>query len=177
LTARLRLEPQSLRHFSEWFELERVRFENGHFDLTEDEAWLRLSARQGLWAMFGIGLFFMRDLETGTMIGEAGLQYRRRQLGSIFDDYPEAAWAVTTSYQGRGFASEAMRAVLCDYGRQMRYARFNSDVLRNRIVALIADTNVASLGVARSLGFSRFGRATYSNTAHGLYETVLPGRE
>lgn len=96
-TDRLVLEPQSMARFDQWFAMERQRDEAGHRDLTEDQAWLRLCARQGMWDAYACGFYYLLDPVSGEMRGEAGFQFRRRGFGPGFDNHPEAAWAVASA--------------------------------------------------------------------------------
>ncbi|WP_208862350.1 GNAT family N-acetyltransferase [Bosea lupini] len=155
------LEPQTLRRFNQWFAMERQRDEPGHRDLTEDQAWLRLCAREGMWAAFDWGLYYLLDAENDQMLGEVGFQFRRRGFGPEFDGFPETSWAVTASHQRRGFAAEAMGCVLKRYDRASE---------GRRAVALIDQANQPSLRLAEGLGFRRYSTAVFDNTGHFLLE-------
>lgn len=160
-TVRLLLEPQTVVRFDEWYAMERARDEPGHVDLAEDDAWLRLCARQGMWAAFGHGFYFLHDRVTGAMVGEAGFQHRRRGLGPQFDRSPEISWAISRERQGVGLATEAVAAILDNLTR--------AD-LSGRVVALIARENVASRRLATRLGFTRFAEEKVGSVTHDLLE-------
>ena len=162
VTSRLVLEPQAITRFEAWRELNRDRPEAGNHDLTEDEAWLRLLGRQGQWAAFGYGFFFICDRIDGMIIGEVGLQNRRRELGPDFDPYPEAAWVVRTDRRGQGIAQEAMTAV------QAWLASTRPEL--DRLVALIAAGNGSSMSVASRLGFRRFAAVPFRGEPYLLYD-------
>lgn len=49
---------------------------------------------------------------TGRVVGEVGLAGFHRGLGEDFDPYPEFAWMMASDVHGRGYASEAARAML-----------------------------------------------------------------
>ena len=173
VTERLRLEPQTVRQFDEWYSLERSRDELGHCDISEDEAWLRLCARQGIWAAYHCGFYFLRDRSSGEMVGEAGLQFRRRSLGVRFDPFPEASWAVSRAWQRQGIAAEAMDAIL---NRWFAAAGVIGEMDRAgaypKIVALVSAANSASRRLAGRLGFRRFDQVSYEGEDHILYEKI-----
>ncbi|AEE66287.1 GNAT family acetyltransferase [Bordetella pertussis] len=160
-TDRLVLEPQSMARFDQWFAMERQRDEAGHRDLTEDQAWLRLCARQGMWDAYACGFYYLLDPVSGEMRGEAGFQFRRRGFGPGFDNHPEAAWAVASAHQGRGLAAEAMQALLAHHDRSSG---------RQRVVALIARSNLPSLRLAERLGFRGYSDVAFDGAAHLLLE-------
>ena len=148
--------------------MDRVGPEDGRRALTEDEAWLRLLGRQGQWAAFGYGFFFICDRTDGMIIGEVGLQNRRRELGPDFDPYPEAAWVVRTDRRGQGIAQEAMAAV------QAWLALTRPEL--DRLVALIAAGNGSSMSVASWLGFHRFAEVLFRGEPYLLYDHSVAAR-
>lgn len=158
-TDRLILEPQSLARFDQWFEMERQRDEPGHRDLTEDEAWLRLCARQGIWDAYKCGFYFLLDPASGEMRGEVGFQFRRRGFGPDFENFPEAAWAIAAPHRGEGLAAEAMESLLAHCDRTNEHPR---------IVALISRANLPSLRLGERLGFQRYADVLFNETEHLL---------
>lgn len=158
-TDRLLLEPQTVARFDQWFAMERQRDEAGHRDLTEDQAWLRLCARQGMWDAYACGFYYLLDPASGEMRGEAGFQFRRRGLGADFDHHPEAAWAIVSAHQGQGLATQAMQAIL---------AHHDQSGGRQRLVALIARSNLPSLRLADRLGFRGYSSVVSEGAAHLL---------
>jgi len=96
----------------------------------------------GHWADHGFGLLAVVDGASGRVVGEAGLQLLEGgpdvEIGYTF---ARAAW-------GRGFATEAARAIL----------RWAFAVLRlERVVAVADPANAASLHVLDKLGLRRLG--------------------
>ena len=95
------------------------------------------------WSAHGFGLLAIVERDTGRLVGEAGLQHLEAgpdiELGYTL---ARAAW-------GRGYATEAARAVL----------RWGFAGLRlHRIVAVADPANTASLHVLEKLGMTRRGR-------------------
>ena len=81
----------------------------------------------------------------GVLIGESGLHRPPDALGTV-----EVGYAIVPAYRGRGFASEATRAVV-------EHALARPDV--RRVVAACLEDNAASIRVLEKLGMRRVGRA------------------
>ena len=102
----------------------------------------------------------MIERETGTAVGGCGLFRSLRELGPDFDPFPEAAWVVAEPFWGRGYATEAMRAIL---------AWFDAEHKGGRTVAMISIGNLASERIAAKLGYVATGPAEYKGDAVMLY--------
>ncbi len=122
-----------------------MRYVGGVYDRQEN--WARLMRYIGHWATFGFGLFAVEEKGSGRYVGNVGLAYFQRALGSDFDSYPEAAWMVAQWAEGKGYASEAMTAALGWYE-----GAFGA----GRQVCIIDPDNAASLRLAARLGFRAF---------------------
>jgi len=101
-----------------------------------------VAASDDHWDEHGFGLLAIVELATGRLVGEAGLQFLEAgpdiELGYTL---ARAAW-------GRGYATEAARAVL----------RWGFAGLRlHRVVAVADPANAASLHVLDKLGMARLG--------------------
>ena len=96
-----------------------------------------LAAHAGSWALHGFGGWCVEELATRAVIGIAGLN-RLEQGGDV-----EVGWIIEPSAWGRGYATEAARAVI-------QYAFEQVGALR--AVAHIARENAGSIAVARKLG-------------------------
>ena len=72
--------------------------------LTPHEAWLDMAVLSGHWMLRGFGHWALEDLETGELVGRAGLYYP--------PDWPglEVGWTVAREHWGKGYAPEAARA-------------------------------------------------------------------
>lgn len=163
--------------FEPWAEMERARREDGHDDQDEDALWLRLLSRVGCWSNFGFGFYSIFDRSTGSMVGEAGLQARRRGLGPAFEDAPEAAWAISRTYQRKGYGAEAMGALIDHCVKTMRALGSRGDLAPiNRIVALVEASNRPSGELAIKLGFAKFDEVSYVGKPHLLFELPLLDR-
>ena len=131
--------------------------------MTGDEAWTRLLRQAGHWALLGYGLFAVEERESGRFVGEAGLGDFRRGLGPSFDTVPEAAWTLAAWAQGRGYATEAASAALRWVEERLRVPR---------TVCLIHTANLASLRLARRLGYISFEEITYRGYPALLHERI-----
>jgi ribosomal-protein-alanine N-acetyltransferase len=74
-------------------------------DLSQTEQWIRnrTAAHEG----HGLCWYALRDLDTGTLIGNCGMLKGRTSYAE-----PEIGYLIRRSHQGRGFAAEAAHAVL-----------------------------------------------------------------
>ena len=129
--------------------------------MTSDEAWARFLADVGHWALTGWGLFAIEEKATGRFVGEAGLADFRRNFGEEFDGVPEANWTLARWAHGKGYASEALGAVLA-WGEQRLAAP--------RTVCVIHVRNSDSLRVAERLGYSPFAERIYGGYPARLLE-------
>lgn len=90
----------------------------------------------------GYGLYVIESREHGTPLGICGF-VRRATL-----PHADLGFALLSSYEGRGFASEAAAAALT-YGR---------DVLRlTRVLAIAQEDNLRSHALLLRIGFDRHG--------------------
>lgn len=74
--------------------------------LSEGESWRLTSTLAGHWLLRGYGPYAVEEKASGQLLGGVGLWYP--------GDFPEREikWALLPEFQGRGYASEAARAVL-----------------------------------------------------------------
>jgi RimJ/RimL family protein N-acetyltransferase len=107
----------------------------------------------GMWELCGRGPFAVEEKATGRFMGEIGIGDLERGMGEGFDGEPEAMWMLAAAGQGKGYAEEAMRAVIGWHDQAFG---------RQRLVAIIAPDHLRSLRLAERLGFTMFdSRAFY----------------
>jgi RimJ/RimL family protein N-acetyltransferase len=168
-TERLTLRGHTLADYDEsaamWGDAEVARYIGGR-PSTPEEAWARVLRYGGLWALLGFGYWVVRERETGRFVGEVGLADFRREVTPPLDGAPEAGWVLAPWAQGRGFATEAVRAVL---------AWADANLAAPRTVCMIAPENAASIHVAAKCGFRQFAQGTYQGESSLLFER--PRRE
>ncbi len=161
-TDRLVLRGHSRDDYSDmvamWSHPDIVRFIGGR-PSTAEETWARLMRYGGFWALLGYGFWCVRDLQ-GRYVGEAGLLHGARDLDPSFGDTPEAGWSLAPWAQGKGYASEAMTAVLS-------WADANGV---NRTVCMIEPANTPSVRLAQKLGYSEYVRTRYHGAEITLFE-------
>lgn len=92
------------------------------------------------WRAHGFGLWAVRDLATGAFLGECGLRYHAPASPIV-----ELSYGLVPAAQGRGYATEASRAVLtAGFGR----------LGLERVHAFAQASNAASRRVMEKLGFT-----------------------
>jgi RimJ/RimL family protein N-acetyltransferase len=119
---------------------------------TREESWSRLLRYAGHWSLLGFGFWAMQEKGGASFVGEVGLAEFQRQIEPTFGGDPEAGWVLMPSAHGKGYATEAMRAVLAWSDRE----------LRANTGCIISPENKASIRVAEKLGFSEWQRSTYN---------------
>jgi len=147
-TPRLSLRAHRLEDFAVmaamWADPETFRFIGAGQPLGEDAVWARLQRVAGSWPILGYGFWAIEHAVSGRVIGEAGFLERRAPEGDRRE--PEAGWAVETAARGRGFAGEAVAAILA-WG-DARFARTS---------CVIASVNTPSIALARRRGYRERG--------------------
>ncbi len=125
-----------------WADPDVARHTVGH-PSTPHESWVRLLRNAGLWSVMGFG-YWVAELADGAFIGEFGLAAFRRPLVPDHGDAPEAGWVMAPTHHGKGYATEAMQAVL---------AWADAELAAPFTFCVIAPENAASIRVARALGY------------------------
>ena len=129
---------------------------------SEEDVWKRLLSNAGLWTLLGYGYWGIEEKATGQLIGAAGLAEWRRDIQPSQQGWPEAGWLLAPAHHGRGYATEAVRAIL---------AWADACLPHLRTVCLVHAAHAASLRVAAKCGYREFARPHY----HGQ-PVVLLGR-
>ncbi len=162
-TERLTLRGHVLDDFQKtaalWGDARVTRFINGR-PSTPSESWSRLLNYAGLWALLGFGYWLVEERESGRFVGEVGLADFRRDIKPGFHGAPEAGWVLMPSAQGKGYATEAMRAVLA----------WASTRGTERCVCVVDPRNAASAKVADKCGFTPFAETVFLGTPVVLME-------
>jgi len=114
---------------------------------NEVDSFQRFLRSAGSWALYGYGILALREPGQSEIAGTCGLFHSFRGFGKGMDDVPEAGWIIGHRHWGKGYASEAMAAVL---------AWFDEAFGPRRVVCMIEEGNDASHAVARKLGFAAY---------------------
>ena len=142
-----------------WSDPQVVRFIGGRAS-TREESWARLLRYAGSWALLGFGFWVIREKASGAYLGEGGLLQGQRSLAVEFGTVPEVGWALVPSAQGKGYAQEALGAVLA----------WADDQAVDRTVCLIEPGNIRSVRLAGALGFTAYSRSIYHGARVTLFE-------
>jgi ribosomal-protein-alanine N-acetyltransferase len=108
-----------------------------------DELVAEIEKQIAIQAQHGFSIFALEDRATGELLGDCGLQPLEHEGPEI-----EIGWDVAPHAWGRGYATEAARAVL-----QHAFGPWSLD----RVVAVIKHGNVASQRVATRAGLAAEG--------------------
>lgn len=107
------------------------------------------------FAARGFGFMIMEERATGEMVGHCGLRHVAHPLAPNPQDF-EIGWLVREDRWRRGYAHEAMRAVL-DWGFATHHAP--------RIVAITTQINVGSWRLMEKLGMIRVSELDFNDPA------------
>lgn len=161
-TERLRLRGHALADFEPaaamWAEPAVVRFISGK-PSTREESWARLLRYPGHWALLGYGFWAVEEKASGRFIGEGGFANFEREIEPRIDA-PEQGWVFASAAHGKGYASEALAAMLA-WGD----AHFG----RRDFIAMIAPENAPSIKLAEKHGYREFTRTTYKGEPSVLF--------
>lgn len=104
----------------------------------------RLLRAAGGWALYGYGVFYVRERGGTDLIGSCGVFHSWRGFGKGLDDVPEAGWVVRQDWWGKGVAGEVMRAAM---------SWFDEAHGPRRVACIIEEGNTSSERLAAKFGF------------------------
>lgn len=139
---------------------ECTRFTLGRV-LSEGESWRQTATLAGHWLLRGYGPYALEEKASGVLIGAAGLWYPA--------DFPEREikWALHPDWWGRGYASEAARAV-----QRMARAAYPE---APPPISFIHRDNLASIRVALSVGAVLENEVDFRGGRFQIYRHPSPG--
>jgi RimJ/RimL family protein N-acetyltransferase len=108
----------------------------------------------------GFGAYAVVLRATDELIGVCGLVLRDVEGERL----PELGWDVRSDHWGRGYATEAARAVLAHA----------ADLGLRRVYSLISPDNERSRGVARNLGMTVERQVMHAGLVHDLWAASVP---
>jgi RimJ/RimL family protein N-acetyltransferase len=154
-TDRLILRGHSIGDFkrcaSLWSDPLVIRYISGT-PLSREECWSRLLRYVGHWAMLGFGYWIAEEKGSGAFVGEVGFADYKRELEPALPQVPEAGWVLASSAHGKGYATEALRAILA-WGQ--------ANLPGDETICLIHPENQKSVRVAEKCGYRKQEMATY----------------
>lgn len=107
--------------------------------MSKHDAWRSMATMAGHWMLNGYGQWALEEKSSGQFVGRAGL-IKPEGWPAI-----EAGWVLHKSAWGKGYATEAGRAII-GYGFE--------DLDQERIISMIQPDNMPSIKVAERLGES-----------------------
>ena len=135
----------------------------GGAPLTEEDAWAKFMRIAGHWALLGFGFWGIFERESGRRIGEAGILDVKRDIAPSFHGVPEIGWGLLPEMHGKGYATEAVQAIL---------GWAENHFGKVRMVCIIHPDNAPSLAVAARTGFREQTRSTYKGEPIVLLERI-----
>lgn len=145
-TDRLIIRPLALGEFEAyakaWADPELTRFIGGE-PRDRTTSWSKFLMGAGLWPILGYGYWTFEERATGTFVGNGGLSQFERGVAQLVG-HVEAGWAFVPAAWGKGYATEAMAAILAWADAQ--------GIAETR--AIIDHANATSIRVAQKLGYA-----------------------
>jgi RimJ/RimL family protein N-acetyltransferase len=164
-TSRLILRQHDIDDFADmvslWTEPEVTRFTSGSTPATPEECWQRLLRYRGLWSLLGFGYFVITERRKGAYLGEAGLADFRRSITPSMAGKAEAGWALMPSDWGKGYAHEALTAILDWYAKTPD---------PRPVACIINSDNSGSIRLAEKSGFRLKAETVYKGSACLMFE-------
>ncbi len=134
-----------------WANEEVVRRITGN-PFTRAESWGRLLRYIGHWQIMGFGYWVVEDRATGEYLGEVGIAENLRDISPSLDGIPEAGWVLAPRAQGRGLATETVKAAINWFDENQKYGK---------IYCIIDPAHQASIRVAEKAVFREKCRIEY----------------
>ncbi len=145
-------------------DLEVVRHLTGE-PISREDSLRRLFMAVGQWPTTGLGMWAVERKNDGQLVGHVGFFDMQRDMAPSIMDLPEMGWIFDTSVHGQGIAYEACVAAL-DW----------LDTAHGpvEVPAIISLDNIASLKLAKKLGFVREPDAIYKGEPIALVRRPRP---
>lgn len=164
---RLETDRLVLRHFTLddfdalaacWADPEMVKFIGGGLPQSAEMSWCRLLRYIGHWQALGYGYWAVFEKDTSRYIGSFGFQDAHRDLTPALE-HPEAGWTLIPAVHGKGYATEALAAII-DWA---------DTAFTGPVCCIIDDDNQRSIHLAERFGF----RFEHYVTYHGKQVRML----
>ncbi len=122
--------------------------------LTEAGTWRAMASMAGQWLLRGYGPYAVEEKSTQSVLGTVGLWY------PLEWPEPEIKWALARRHQGKGYASEAVRAV------QSMVQECLPDL---SLTSLIDCRNAASIRLALAVGATLEREIEFAGSPFHIY--------
>ncbi|MDQ2817462.1 MAG: GNAT family N-acetyltransferase [Candidatus Eremiobacteraeota bacterium] len=132
-------QPQVVRHI-------------GGMPSKPQQSWSRMLTYAGLWRFLGYGYWAIVERDGGAFVGDAGFADFKREMTPSIAGLPEAGWVLAPAMQGKGYASEAVAAML---------AWADEHIDAERSVCIVDPDHRASVRVAEKNGYREIAQADY----------------
>ena len=123
-TERLILRGHRMEDFRDcaamWALPEVVRYIGGK-PFSGEEVWARLLRYVGHWQWMGFGFWALEEKATGAFAGELGFAEFKRELEPSIQGIPEIGWVLAPHAHGKGYATEAVQAVVAWGDKPLRF--------------------------------------------------------
>ncbi|MCR5591075.1 MAG: GNAT family N-acetyltransferase [Lachnospiraceae bacterium] len=133
---------------------EASRFTEDLYEDPREEAEYLRKYIENQYRFYEFGLWALTLKENGKLIGRAGISIREGY------QIPEAGYIIGKEYRCRGYAEEAMKAIIA-YGR--------SEFGFEEYMAFTKEQNVPSVRLLKSLGFEKRGYDLIMGENHAMY--------
>ena len=168
-TERLKLRGHRLDDFAHcaamWADPNVTRYIGGK-PLSEEESWTKFLRYFGHWSLMGFGYWAIEEKVTGNFIGELGFADYKRDIDLPLKGVPEIGWVLASQAHGKGYATEAVRAVV---------AWGDAHFPAARTACIIAPDNIASIRVAQRCGYRELQRTNYKGKPTLIFVRDAPG--
>ena len=94
-----------------WSDPDVNRYITGH-PQTQEDSWSRFMRVSGHWSLMGYGFWSVHERVGGARVGETGFLNMKREIVPSLVGLPEVGWSFDKPAQGKGYATEAVRAAL-----------------------------------------------------------------
>lgn len=121
---------------------------------NRQQTWTKVISYMGHWMLMGFGYWSVREKSTEKPVGDVGFLDMRRDLIPSIEGIPEIGWAFHESAHGKGYATEAIGAIL-----KWSETHFNWPTT----ACLIHPDNIASIRLAQKFNYRESCRTTLSD--------------
>jgi RimJ/RimL family protein N-acetyltransferase len=127
---------------------------------TREESWNGILRANGHWKLLGYGFWAVEEKQFGKFIGDMGFANCKRDIVPSLDETPELGWVLNTASHNKGYATEALTAIVAWGDQHLNY---------KMTCCIIAPENTPSIRVAKKLGYNEVAQTTYKGDPTLLY--------